>query len=148
MEAVDDSIFSDNLDVINSVAFEKLVRRAYGLERAYENCWKIEDWRRPDGKKNWTSKVQWDLCGDVVNTAARMCSYSKPGHVHVSEATYGFVQDTFAAVCRGEREIKGKGKMRTYFVLPLPANQNEILLTHCPPGLAPPPKAPDASFTA
>ena len=92
--------------------------------------------------------VQWDLCGDVVNTAARMCSYSKPGHVHVSEATYGFVQDTFAAVCRGEREIKGKGKMRTYFVLPLPANQNEILLTHCPPGLAPPPKAPDASFTA
>lgn len=31
--------------------------------------------------------VQWDLCGDAVNTAARMCTYSKPGHVHVSEAT-------------------------------------------------------------
>ena len=62
MEAVDDSIFSDGNDVINSVAFEKLVRRAYGLERAFEHCWKLEDWRRPDGKKSWTSKVQWDLC--------------------------------------------------------------------------------------
>ena len=29
---------------------------------------------------------QYDLCGDAVNTAARMCSYSSPGHVHISEA--------------------------------------------------------------
>lgn len=35
MEAVDDAIITDDKDVINSVAFEKLTRRAYGLEKAY-----------------------------------------------------------------------------------------------------------------
>jgi len=78
--------------------------------------------------------VQWDLCGDVVNTAARMCSYSLQGHVHVSDATYEMVRETYAAVCRGERAIKGKGKMKTYFMLNLPAGQGEILLEHRPPG--------------
>ena len=64
MEAVGDSIVTDQRDVINSVAFEKLTRRAYGLERAYENCWTEEDWKRPDSArgKAWKSKVQWDLC--------------------------------------------------------------------------------------
>jgi glutathionylspermidine synthase len=62
MQAVDDSVMIDEKDVINSVAFEKLVRRAYGLEKAYEDCYKIEDWKRPDGKKSWVSKVKWDLC--------------------------------------------------------------------------------------
>eukprot|EP00969_Alexandrium_andersonii_P117172 5181857-Alexandrium_andersonii.AAC.1 len=62
MEAVDDSIMHDERDVINSVAFEKLIRRAYGLERAYEDVFGEEDYRRPDGKKQWASKVKWDLC--------------------------------------------------------------------------------------
>ena len=62
MEAVDDSILLDERDVINSVAFEKLVRRAYGLERAFEDCAREIDWKRPDGKKGWTSRVKWDLC--------------------------------------------------------------------------------------
>lgn len=66
MQAVDDSIASDDRDVINSVAFEKLCRRAYGLERAHEDVWKEEDWRRPEGggaaKGKWRSKVKWDLC--------------------------------------------------------------------------------------
>ncbi|KAL3920542.1 MAG: hypothetical protein SGPRY_005214, partial [Prymnesium sp.] len=34
---------------------------------------------------------QYDLCGDAVNTAARMCSYSVPGRVHVTDATYMLV---------------------------------------------------------
>ena len=62
MEAVDDSILQDDRDVINSVAFEKLIRRAYGLERAFEDCWLEEDYRRPGGKKQWNSKVKWGLC--------------------------------------------------------------------------------------
>ena len=64
MEAIDDSIITDHRDVINSVAFEKLCRRAYGLERAYENVWCEEDWRRPESAKGkaWKSRVQWDLC--------------------------------------------------------------------------------------
>ena len=60
MEAVDNSILQDDRDVINSVAFEKLVRRAYGLERAFEDIEKEADWKRQD-KKNWVSKVKWDL---------------------------------------------------------------------------------------
>ena len=62
MEEVDDSVLMDQKDVINSLAFEKLVRRAYGLERAFEDVHKESDWKRPDGKKTWTSKVKWDLC--------------------------------------------------------------------------------------
>lgn len=59
---------------------------------------------------------QYDLCGDAVNTAARMCSYSAPGRVHVSDATYALVRHKFGSVSRGQREIKGKGLMRTYFL--------------------------------
>jgi hypothetical protein len=62
MEAVDDAITVDEKDVINSVSFEKLCRRAYGLERAYEDCAKESDWRRPENSKSWKTKVKWDLC--------------------------------------------------------------------------------------
>ena len=59
---------------------------------------------------------QYDLCGDAVNTAARMCSFSEPGRVHVSEATQALLRHRFDSECRGEREIKGKGVMKTYFL--------------------------------
>ena len=62
MEAIDDSLVTDERDVINSVAFEKMARRAYGLERAHEDCSTELDWKRPDNAKNWRSKVKWDLC--------------------------------------------------------------------------------------
>ena len=73
MESVDDSILVDERDVINSLAFEKLVRRAYGLERAFEECRTEPDWKRQEGKKGWVTKVKWDLCDryDVRGTAAR-----------------------------------------------------------------------------
>ena len=74
--------------------------------------------------------VQYDLCGDAVNTAARMCSYSKPSHVHVSETTYQLLRGRYAAVCRGTTQIKGKGNMTTYFLLNLPADQREVTLSH------------------
>jgi len=64
MEAVDDSIITDERDVINSIAFEKLCRRAYGLERAFENVWCEGDFKRPGTQKgkSWKSKVHRDLC--------------------------------------------------------------------------------------
>ena len=62
MEAIDDAVIREEHDVINSLSFEKLVRRAYGLEKAFEDVQREEDWRRPDGKKLWQSKVKWDLC--------------------------------------------------------------------------------------
>jgi len=70
---------------------------------------------------------QYDLCGDAVNTAARMCSYSKPGHVNVSEDTYQLLKTRYGAVPRGELEVKGKGKMHTYFLLNMPVEQQEAL---------------------
>lgn len=74
--------------------------------------------------------VQYDLCGDAVNTAARMCSYSEPDHVHVSEVTHRLLSHRFSSVCRGEREIKGKGRMKTYFLVNLPPQQREVLIEH------------------
>ena len=59
---------------------------------------------------------QYDLCGDAVNTAARMCSYSEPGRVNVSERTHALVSHRFSSEEQAEREIKGKGRMKTYFL--------------------------------
>jgi len=106
---------------------------------------------------------QYDLCGDAVNTAARMCSTSLPGRVHVSEATEALLNHRFDTEARGEREVKGKGIMRTYFLhnappgvvsnalraLMPPANEvpaltsppNEPLALPAP---APPPSSPPA----
>jgi hypothetical protein len=59
---------------------------------------------------------QYDLCGDAVNTAARMCSYSEPGRVNVSQRTHALLRHRFSSEEQAEREIKGKGKMKTYFL--------------------------------
>ena len=59
---------------------------------------------------------QYDLCGDAVNTAARMCSYSEPGRVNVSQRTHALVRHRFSSEEQAEREIKGKGRMKTYFL--------------------------------
>ncbi|EOD36468.1 hypothetical protein EMIHUDRAFT_362391 [Emiliania huxleyi CCMP1516] len=59
---------------------------------------------------------QYDLCGDAVNTAARMCSGSEPGRVHVSQEAYRYLRGRFGAKSRGPRYYKGKGEMYTYFL--------------------------------
>ena len=77
------------------------------------------------GKK----KFAYDLWGDAVNTASRMESHGEAGKIHVSEEfvtalTLNRPSDTFSqwekegmrAIPRGEKEIKGKGMMRTYFL--------------------------------
>jgi class 3 adenylate cyclase len=63
-----------------------------------------------------TKKFIYDLWGDTVNTASRMESTGVPGRVQVSEATYALLKDQFALEERGEIEVKGKGKMRTYLL--------------------------------
>jgi class 3 adenylate cyclase len=64
------------------------------------------------GKKKFT----YDLWGDAVNTASRMESHGIPGIVHISDATYQQVKGTFPVECRGEIDVKGKGKMTTYIL--------------------------------
>merc|ERR1719473_1014884 len=63
---------------------------------------------------------QYDLCGDAVNTAARMCSHGSPGRVHVSGATYELLASSFAAEPCGQQEVKGKGLMRSFFLQNMP----------------------------
>lgn len=61
-------------------------------------------------------KYIYDVFGDTINTASRMESSSEPMKINISEATYLLVKDDFMAEYRGEFEVKGKGKLRMYFV--------------------------------
>jgi class 3 adenylate cyclase/Tfp pilus assembly protein PilF len=62
------------------------------------------------------NKFLYDLWGDAVNTASRMESHGEPGKIHVSEDFRNSVGSEFTFIERGEMEIKGKGKMKTYFL--------------------------------
>ena len=62
------------------------------------------------------SKFVYDLWGDPVNTAGRMESYSLPGRIQVSEATQRLLEKSHRLDYRGEIDIKGKGKARTWFL--------------------------------
>jgi class 3 adenylate cyclase len=62
------------------------------------------------------SKFLYDLWGDPVNTAGRMESYSLPGCIQVSETTQRLLEKSHRLDYRGEIDIKGKGKARTWFL--------------------------------
>lgn len=62
------------------------------------------------------SKFVYDLWGDPVNTAGRMESYGLPGRIQVSEATKHLLEKSHRLDYRGEIDIKGKGKVHTWFL--------------------------------
>ena len=62
-------------------------------------------------------KFTYDLWGDTVNLASRMESHGEPSRIHVSEATRLLLADRFRFADRGEVTVKGKGVMRTFFLL-------------------------------
>jgi adenylate cyclase len=63
------------------------------------------------------SKFSYDLWGDTVNTASRMESHGLPGSIQVTERTYTRLKDAYRLEERGTIDVKGKGPMRTFFLL-------------------------------
>ncbi|MCT7976006.1 adenylate/guanylate cyclase domain-containing protein [Laspinema olomoucense] len=62
-------------------------------------------------------KFIYDLWGDAVNIASRMESHGLPGSIQVSEDTYQVLANRYQFEERGSIAIKGKGEMKTYFLL-------------------------------
>jgi adenylate cyclase len=64
-------------------------------------------------------KFAFDVWGDAVNTASRMESHGIPGYLQISSETYEKVKEDVTHLdiqCRGEIEVKGKGKMKTFVI--------------------------------
>jgi len=61
-------------------------------------------------------KFSFDVWGTTVNIASRMESLGMPGKVHVSEAVARALAGKFSFIDRGMIEVKGAGRMRTFFL--------------------------------
>lgn len=64
-----------------------------------------------------TTHFSYDLWGDAINTASRMQSYGLSGKIHLTENAYIRLKDKYLCAERGTIQVKGKGEMRTYFLL-------------------------------
>lgn len=62
-------------------------------------------------------KFFYDVWGDAVNVAARMETTDVEGRIQVPQNIYERLSDTFEFEERGEIDIKGKGVMRTWYLL-------------------------------
>jgi guanylate cyclase len=64
-----------------------------------------------------SKRFLYDLWGDAVNTASRMESQSTPGEIQITRATYELLKDEFVCRRRGTIEVKGKGRMETWYLV-------------------------------
>ena len=62
------------------------------------------------------SKFIYDLWGDAVTTASRMESHGVPGAIQVTAAVRDRLADRYDLVERGEIDVKGRGRMRTWML--------------------------------
>ncbi|XP_075046338.1 uncharacterized protein LOC142107084 [Mixophyes fleayi] len=80
------------------------------------------------------------LFGDTVNTASRMESTSLPQKIHISSVTYQvlLIDNAYEIEPRGEIEVKGKGKMKTYWLIGNKnySVQNDSLVCHWNPEIS------------
>ncbi|HUL98664.1 MAG TPA: adenylate/guanylate cyclase domain-containing protein [Mycobacterium sp.] len=59
----------------------------------------------------------YDVWGDAVNVASRMESTDPEGRIQVPEEVYLRLKDQFVFEERGEVDVKGKGIMRTWYLI-------------------------------
>lgn len=64
-----------------------------------------------------TSRFQYDIWGDTVNTASRMESHGEPGKIQVTAETQALLGERYALVPRGPIEVKGKGELETWYLV-------------------------------
>jgi adenylate cyclase len=64
-----------------------------------------------------TRKFFYDVWGDAVNTAARMESTGEAGRIQVAPDTCALLKDAFELEERGVIDVRGKGPMRTSFLV-------------------------------
>lgn len=64
-----------------------------------------------------TKKFSYDLWGDTVNLASRMEELGEPDKIQVSESTYQLLKNKYVLAERGKIEVKGKGKITTYWLM-------------------------------
>lgn len=63
-----------------------------------------------------THKFVYDVWGDTVNVASRLETTSDPDRIQISERTAAGLGDRFLIERRGEIELKGKGKLPTFYL--------------------------------
>jgi class 3 adenylate cyclase len=68
-------------------------------------------------------KFSYDVWGNTVNIASRMESHGQAGKIHLTHAVAKRLAGRFALEDGGEIDVKGSGRMRTFFLGPaLPAH--------------------------
>jgi class 3 adenylate cyclase len=67
-------------------------------------------------------RFSYDLWGDIVNTASRMEALGIEGEVQVTENVAKRLQGKFITRERGEQDVKGKGKMKTWLLVSVEMN--------------------------
>jgi adenylate cyclase len=64
-----------------------------------------------------TQKLFYDVWGDTVNTASRMESLGTAGRIQVTQEAMAALGPDFVFEERGEMEIRGKGKMKLFYLV-------------------------------
>eukprot|EP01133_Synstelium_polycarpum_P014967 gene14967-17697_t len=108
------------------------------------------------GKK----KLSWHLFGDTINTSSRMASHSSIDRIQVSQPVQQLLRSQFLFEDRGKIQVKGKGPMRTFYLIKTksldkrytsifslhrekpyipPVDLSEVVSEHAPEAVAVPP---------